>query len=254
VNPATLNVIWWRRANLHQRLPEDITEPSHIDLINNDCRTALQGILLSEFHGRWVSNPAATTAAENKLVQLRAAVAAGLAIPRTLVTQDVGSLKRFQDEVGGEIVIKAVRGTRQAALLSSRLTDAHFDYPDSIKLSPTIYQECVSGTSHLRVCCFGDRVVAVRLESEDLDWRANLEIPAAPYSLEPDTQRKLIRLLEILGLRMGVFDLKLNCNGQPVYLEVNPQGQFLFMEGMSGVDVTTPCLDFLSHEASLAVS
>ena len=36
---------------------------------------------------------------------------------------------------------------------------------------------------------------------------------------------------------MGVFDLKMDPSGVPVFLELNPQGQFLFVEGLTGMDL-----------------
>jgi len=55
-----------------------------------------------------------------------------------------------------------------------------------------------------------------------------------------------------LGLRMGVFDLKVRPDGHPIFLEVNPQGQFLFVEGMSDMPLTQAFCRFLADE--LAVS
>ncbi|WP_439400499.1 hypothetical protein ACRQ5Q_44180 (plasmid) [Bradyrhizobium sp. PMVTL-01] len=38
--------------------------------------------------------------------------------------------------------------------------------------------------------------------------------------------------LHELGLVMGIFDVKLTDDDEPVFLEVNPQGQFLFVEAL----------------------
>jgi hypothetical protein len=87
-----LDVIWWRRANSSQIIPDTLTHADHIDVINNDCRTGLLGVLLTEFHGIWISDPNATAVAENKLVQLRVANDAGLLVPETLVSQNPGHI------------------------------------------------------------------------------------------------------------------------------------------------------------------
>ena len=55
--------------------------------------------------------------------------------------------------------------------------------------------------------------------------------------------------LELLDLRMGVVDLKLDPDGRPVWLELNPQGQFLFVQGLTGLDLTAGFADFLCEEA-----
>jgi hypothetical protein len=53
---------------------------------------------------------------------------------------------------------------------------------------------------------------------------------------------------------MGIFDLKLSDDGEPVWLEVNPQGQFLFVEGLAGLDLKAAFADFLRAEADHAAA
>jgi hypothetical protein len=48
---------------------------------------------------------------------------------------------------------------------------------------------------------------------------------------------------------MGVVDLKLGQDGVPYWLELNPQGQFLFVEALSGIPLTLACANFLLAEA-----
>jgi hypothetical protein len=47
---------------------------------------------------------------------------------------------------------------------------------------------------------------------------------------------------------MGVLDLKLLQGTTPVFLEVNPQGQFLFTEGLGGLELTSAFTEFLYQE------
>jgi hypothetical protein len=49
---------------------------------------------------------------------------------------------------------------------------------------------------------------------------------------------------------MGIFDLKLDEGGIPHWLEVNPQGQFLFVQGITGLDLCTAFAQFLLDEAA----
>ncbi|HEY6683924.1 MAG TPA: hypothetical protein VI030_13160 [Propionibacteriaceae bacterium] len=71
----------------------------------------------------------------------------------------------------------------------------------------------------------------------------------SPVRLEAAVERQLGDVLERLGLRMGVADLKITPAGDPVWLELNPQGQFLFLEGLTGLDLTGAFSDFLREEA-----
>ena len=249
---SKLDVIWWRRTNSPQKVPPDVTDPIHIDLINNECRAALLGLLFNEFSGSWVSDPTATLIAENKLVQLRAAQHAGFRIPRTLVSQDPTRIRRFCAMLQNRVVVKPVRGTRQFHLFTRMLSEEHLASDDSLRLCPAMYQEFIPGTHHIRAHCFGEAVYAVLIESEELDWRENLDVPFRVFDLDEYVKIRLRQVLRTLGLKMGIFDLKQTQGTSPVWLEINPQGQFLFVEGLGGLDLTSAFANFLYQEAKQA--
>jgi hypothetical protein len=247
-----LDVIWWRRVGFPQQIPSTITDPAHVDVIENDCRASLSGLLLNEFRGTWINHPINTALAENKLVQLRVAQHAGFRVPRTLVSQDPTAIRHFCEWLDYKVVVKPVRGTRKTRMFTNMITPAHLTCDDSTALCPAIYQEYVSGDRHVRVQCFGDAVYSVMIKSQDLDWRANIGVPLTPMELAEDVKTLLRNVLKLLGLKMGVVDLKLTPEGEPVWFEINPQGQFLFVEGLSGLDLTSAFTDFLYQEARKA--
>ncbi|MEU3075922.1 hypothetical protein [Streptomyces laurentii] len=252
VDVERIGAVWWRRPVMRQLVPEGTGE-AETDLIDNDCRTALLGVLLNDFSGTWISHPYATSTAENKLVQLRAAQAAGLRVPRTLVSQDPVEIREFCASLDHRVIVKTVRGCAHQPLLTRRVTDAHLAAEQSIRLAPAIYQEYVPGTRHIRALCLGSDIHAVGIESGELDWRSNLRGLVSgttrPATLDDATAARVTATLKRLHLAMGVVDLKLDPGGRPVWLEVNPQGQFLFMEALSGTDLIGPCVDFLARQA-----
>jgi hypothetical protein len=123
---------------------------------------------------------------------------------------------------------------------------------ECLKLSPAIYQERIGGTHHIRVSCFGRAIHAASIESEHLDWRPYLNVPVKPTDLPGIVEVRLRRVLRLLRLRMGVFDLKFDEFNEPVWLEVNPQGQFLFVEALSGLQLVSAFCKFLYEEAKRA--
>lgn len=249
VKPKDLHLVWWRRSNPPQIVPPDIVNADQIALIRNDCYAALVGLFANEFTGKWVNDIDATRLAENKLVQLRAAQHAGFRVPRTLVSNDPTAIREFCRSLNYRAVVKAVRGTAGCHLFTRILAEEHLASADCLRLSPAIYQELIAGNLHLRVHCFGEVIYAVAIESQDLDWRENLNVPFRVVPLSADIEEKLRKSLRLLGLRMGVVDLKLTPAGIPVWLEINPQGQFLFSEALSGLDLTKELAAFLALEA-----
>lgn len=249
---SEIDVIWYRRAHMPQLAAKDLSKQAVVDVINYSCTATLMGILTNHFRGRWVSDPEATRAAENKLVQLDAARNAGMRVPRTVTSQDPAVIKEFCDDVDGKVIMKSLRAARDRHLLTVEVSPEVHQHPENLRLCPTIFQEFVPGTRHLRVLACGNTLVAFAIDSPDVDWRPNLDVPVSVVTLEADTHAQILQIMSTLRLRMGVFDLKLDDDG-PVWLEVNPQGQFLFLEGMSGVDLTTTFAEFLWAEASAAI-
>lgn len=245
VDVAAINVIWWRRVRADQQLPAARPTAHQIALVNNDCRGSLEGLLRTAFRGKWVSDPAATDLASNKIKQLAVAASCGFRIPETLVTQSADAVRSFSDRLAGRVIVKPVVGAAGPLLFTQFVSDVDQLDPASFAVCPAVYQEYIPGTSHIRLNCFGDRSYGALIETNALDWRPNLNVPISEWSVPESLHRRVRAVLDQLGLEMGIIDLKLTPAGEIVWLEVNPQGQFLFLEGTAGMPLSSHFADFL---------
>ena len=60
----------------------------------------------------------------------------------------------------------------------------------------------------------------------------------------------MVRLtLDDLGIEMGVIDIKIHNNGEYWWFEVNPQGQFIFMEPLTKINFIDEFANYLVSEA-----
>jgi hypothetical protein len=251
VEIGTLNAVWWRRFHPDHRFPVDQFSPEVTDLILNDTRAAILGGMTSSFRGAWVNNPFANARAENKLIQVQAALAAGFRVPQTLVSNCPDDVRQFCSKLENRVIVKPVRGTRLQSCYSRRLTPEHLSSDDNILLAPAIYQELIPGCEHLRMHYFGNEVYTVRIISEGLDWREDLNVPFELISTDTQLARAARTALDFLGLRMGIFDVKM-VGSEAVWLEVNPQGQFLFAQALSGCDLMHRFVEFMVAECDSA--
>jgi glutathione synthase/RimK-type ligase-like ATP-grasp enzyme len=245
---SDLKVIWWRRAKSVQRLDAPCSNDDHQGLINNDCHGTLRGSLQSCFSGKWISTPKATEAASNKLLQLTIASKYGFRIPETLITQSPSEVRAFYDRLNGQIIVKPVVGTAGPLLFTQFVSENHLASAESIRACPAIYQEYIPGNRHIRLNCFGHRSFASSIDTPDLDWRPNLTVPLAKWDVPIDVHKRVREVLDCLELEMGVLDLKETPSGEVVWFEVNPQGQFLFLEGLTGEPLTEHFADYLQDE------
>lgn len=243
---SELDIVWWRRSKSSQVLDSVTLTPAQIDVINQDCRSALYGGLLAHFRGVWVSEPFATEAASFKPLQLQVAHNAGLQVPKTLISDDPQCIRQFV-RMEGRKIIKPVAGTKEQILYTQEIESLDQISNYSLSICPAVYQEYIEGHDHLRVSMFGDSAHCAVIRCEELDWRGDLTGGITTTDLPYELLEKLRLVLRRLRLEMGIFDLKRNSRGEYVFFEVNPQGQFLFVEGISKFDLTGMFCGFINR-------
>jgi len=123
------------------------------------------------------------------------------------------------------------------------------DSDDVLALAPSIYQECVPAKRHLRISVVGERCDGAIIEANTLDWRMDLNVPFNPCPLDDNLQQQLHVILRELGLVMGIFDVKITDDDEPVFFEVNWQGQFRFVEDLCDIPLADRFVDFLVEQA-----
>jgi len=251
VDISRLRLVWWRRCHGRPEVPDHVTDRAMRQLVVKDSRAATRGAFLAAFGGTWLSDPYATERAQNKLLQLRIAREVGLTVPRTLVSSDPSAIREFTRAMGGRVIGKTLTGLLGTGLEAGRIRSDSLTDENELRLSPTIFQEEVAGTDHLRVQVFGSDVYAAKISSAALDWRLAGDMQVQPATVSEALQDALRAVVDRLGLRMGIFDLKIRPDGSIVFLEINPQGQFLFVEGMSDMPLTAAFARFAANELTL---
>lgn len=245
VAPADLDTIWWRRVKGGQRL-EGTADDKVRSLISVESRTAMFGCMFNLFHGRWVNDPMADTRADNKLVQIHTAQKLGWKVPETLVSNDPEEIRSFIRDLNGMAIVKAVCGIPEISIPTRQVTLSDLEDDDALNACPAIYQELIPGERHLRIHVFGSDILTVQIESHHLDWRPYLDSPMVLFNLPDEWADLCLRLVRGLGLEMGIIDAKLNDNDEIIFLEINPQGQFLFLEPLLDIPLSTHMASFLA--------
>jgi hypothetical protein len=248
VSVCEARVLWMRGLSPTQRLSAGQSDPGSRELIDNDCGGAASALFDTCFKGSWISNPSATRKACNKLYQLDVARECGWRVPDTLVTQDKQEVMQFVETHHGKVIVKPVVGMESRFLVTQALDRPELIDEEGYRRCPAIYQEYIPGNRHIRLNCFGDRSLAASIETKEIDWRPNLGVPVGIWSV-PDRVHALTRkVLDALGLAMGIVDLKETPSGDLVWFEVNPQGQFLFLEPLTGLTLSRQFAEFLIRE------
>lgn len=192
----------------------------------------------------WVNDPAACKAAQSKIVQLRAAYETGLAVPETIISNDAGMVKDLLEREG-KLVFKQFQGGRWKSAVTGELyssdpvlLEKDSELPEeAIAICPGIYQQYIDKLFDVRVTVIGERMFPVRFWRKDhtayLDWRPHIydeDMLVEEFPLSCAAESKLRSLMRKLGLVYGCIDLVVDREGAMYFLEVNQQGQFLFVE------------------------
>ena len=212
------------------------------------------------------ATPAGLERAGYKMRQLRLAGGLGFEIPGTLVTNDPDALLDHYTDSSGRMITKRVVPSQrlvtvegnEAARRTIAVRPRDLVDVDSVRWAPIMAQPVVDKRVELRVTVVGGEVFSAAIDSQEthhtrVDFRRYDEAHTriTPYPL-PAAERDLcVALTRALGLCYSTIDLILTPEGRTVFLEINPNGQYLWIEYAAGLPISRAIATLLA-EASLS--
>lgn len=228
---AEVKSVWWRRPQTFG-LPAQGMAPHARHFAMTEAATAFQGMWQAS-EALWVNDVVRDAAAAHKPWQLEVARQIGLSIPETLITNDPDQVRTFWSEHGGEIIYKPFLQTFHSWRETRRLRREELATVDSVRLAPVIFQKLVPGVADLRVTVIGSEIFPAAVDLRKMEYKLDVRLNQQAYEkheLPVAVQEKLLMLMRRLGLEYGAIDLRQTPQGDYVFFEVNPAGQFLFVE------------------------
>lgn len=249
---ADCGAVWWRRPQ-HPSVAGAVNRPSHQNFALSESHEALSGLWQS-VDAFWINEPARDVVASRKAYQLKLAAELGLEIPRTLVSNCREAARDFVKDVGlGKVIYKAFSATEQDWRETRILRQEELDKIDNVKYAPVIFQSYIEADVDLRITVVGDRIFPAAIHSQDTSYKVDfrMDIGAARIeaaTLPADVETKLIELMRRLGLVYGAIDMRRRPDGSHVFLEINPAGQWLFIERQTGQKITEALATLLQQK------
>ena len=247
--------VWYRRH--HAPILPPGLESGVVDFCNRECRSFLLGALAALPTKRWLSAPEAIWRAERKPLQLAIAAELGMTLPHTLVTNDSRAVLSFSDR--NDLIAKAVsygyvKGSKgNHAIFSSEISPEDLSDLRGLKLAPVIFQEHVKKAADIRVTVVGDRVFAAeilsqRRDSSRVDWRATDDpnLIHRRHDLPCNVEQQCRELLSALRLGFGAIDFALTPKGEYVFFEINPNGEWIWIEDQLQYPIAGSIADWLT--------
>jgi glutathione synthase/RimK-type ligase-like ATP-grasp enzyme len=200
-----------------------------------------------------VNAPEAESAANDKGLQLRVALGLGMRIPETLITNSPDQARAFCARFP-EVVFKLINrpridyGDRAIWISTNLLGPDDIGALEQLQHCPGIFQRRIPKRFDLRITVVGNRVFPVEIHSQEdpkaaVDFRVALAedtsaLPHVVHDLPDRIQDLVLGLARRLGLVYCAIDMVVTPDGDYVFVEVNPSGQYGWIESRTSLPIT----------------
>jgi glutathione synthase/RimK-type ligase-like ATP-grasp enzyme len=205
--------------------------------------------LCSLTKAKWVNNRQKIYLAENKPLQLMIAKKLGLSVPKTLITNNPDLAYEFYLSQSKSIVLKALVGKGlpdrrlfYTTRLGSNLKKSEFN---SVETTSTYFQEFIEKAYDIRIVVVESNIFSVKIESQEFiesstDFRAtdHKKLKHSIIDLPSPLKRCLLKLVKSLGLVHAEIDMCVTKDGKYIFFEINPNGQWLWLELQTGIKIS----------------
>ena len=176
---------------------------------------------------------------------------AGVPVPRTAVTEDADEALKAFHELGGDVVVKPIFGSRGVG--STRINDPDVAYTVFRAITfhhGVIYlQEFVPhGCSDIRAFVIGDRVAAAMRRVAN-SWKTNYSQGARPEPLRLDGELEelAVKSAQLIKCKIAGVDILESPKG-PMVIEVNSQPGWRGLQSVTCVNIADEIVDYVLSE------
>ncbi|MEM1321508.1 MAG: MvdC/MvdD family ATP grasp protein [Bacteroidota bacterium] len=247
---ADLTAAWYRRSRIGQKIPGDIDPQLRLPSVEESKRSFM-GVLHSldcfildpYFHVRQASS---------KQLQLKIAEQLGIRIPKTMITNNPEEVRRFFRTCPEGIITKMQTSFAvytegvENVVFTNIIEESMLDELEGLELCPMTFQEAIPKEVELRVTIVGDQVYSASIDSQSserakVDWRKDGHAMIDMWKEHPlpkALEQQLLQLMDAFQLNYGAIDLILHPDGTYYFLEINPAGEFMWLEHAPGFPIS----------------
>lgn len=249
---VTISSVNWEIAHGNDTISKDTTtsiyyrKPAFPDtsefeieyrrMINSDILAIIDG-LANSFDGVVLSKPYLLRRAENKVYQLVYAQKHSILMPESFVGNN-----NHWEHLGKPRIIKPLSVGKIATSSGISIIQTNLmhdeDCYDSLELTPVYIQNYVQKSYEVRVTVIDDIFFAVKIISDNpVDWRNGnnryelIEVPE-------EVKECIHMMMKDFQLRFGAIDYIVGGDGKWYFLEINPNGQWQWLECILNLSIS----------------
>ncbi len=258
VELGAFDTVWMRRPGgiFPQARLEDTRERATAE---EEFSILASSVLKRLEYGKFVVNPGrANRACSLKPAQFTAAARVGLPLPQTLISNSRDEILDFFHRNDRRIVYKPIKNGLWpksdgfTVVPTTAITDQDLLLKSDLAAAPGIFQQIIDKRVEVRATIMGRSIFAweksfADRDDLDVDWRfMHRGAISRKHVLPRDLEDRCFALMDELELVFGCFDFVIDSDGQYSFLEVNPQGQWLWGDALDvGVNQLQAMAEFL---------
>lgn len=257
---SDLESVWYRRlaigANLGTVLEEKFKNPAV-----EECKRTFLG-MFGTLNAFLLDDYWKVKQAENKLLQLKVAEKLGLEIPETLMANSPNSLPPFYKALEGNVITKMQASFaiyekgKENVVFTNPISENDLNDLDGLQYCPMTFQRNIEKKLELRITIVGNKVFTASIDPNSSeraknDWRKDgvgLIRDWKKYDLPEDIEQKLLKLMDYFQLTYGAIDMIVTNDNRYVFLEVNPAGEFFWLDINPGFPISETIADTLLNK------
>lgn len=256
IDLSSFTSVYYRRPELPEIESSRLSD-GEFKFIVSEILFSLEGVYKVLENAFWISDPYAIRQAENKPYQLLVAKSLRLNIPGSLITNDPILFNKFVSS--GEKIIKPIKsgliedGIDDKIIFTSLVSTNEIN-DEQIKPCPQFVQEHIIKFADIRATVVGNKIFTARIDSQQysetkIDWRrGENSLNHSTIVLPKELNEKLIQLVKYFNLQFGAIDLIQDVNGEFHFLEINPNGQWAWIEKQTGMKISDEIVNLLVNE------
>lgn len=210
---------------------------------------ALVGVvqILSSLPVVWMHHPDVYRASAHKPGQLVTATTAGLRVPRSFLGNSLSRARKWGEGIGGSLACKPIAAASLSlpdsppTMLPTRRIEVS-DLDESLELTAHYLQEWVPKDYEVRLTVVGRQMfpVAIHAKSDKAkaDWRSDYDaLEYEPVAVPDKVAEGVLRFMRAYQLNYGALDFAVRPDGEWVFFECNPAGQWQFIAKATGLPI-----------------
>ena len=246
INLSNIISVYFRRPEIKSNF-QDVSS-SEKNFLQREISASLETLYILLSNANWLNSLDSIRKAENKSYQLLKAKQIGLTIPPSIISSNSDSVLKFYEKCEKDCIIKPIRNGLiqdddvETIIFTSKIS-LNQNNIDRIKSCPVYIQKHINKLADVRVTVVGDSVFAAKIHSQEdkesqVDWRRSENLlNHTILELPKEIQNMCVNYVKSLNLTFGAIDFILTEKSEYIFLEINPNGQWAWIERRLGLPI-----------------